>query len=64
MNKQMLIVAVVAVLLFVVAIVGALRFTGGDSGAGNGHTMQNGQTMTGPMDTMTGDMSGMTQTSP
>ncbi len=56
--------------LFVVAVIGALAFTGGDSGAGNGsmtgHTMSDGETMTRPMHSMSGgkQMPGMTHTSP
>lgn len=73
MNRQMIVVSVAAVALFAVALVGALVFTGGDSG--KGHTMPGGQTMTGMMggdttmgtgmtmpggSTMTGPMPGMT----
>ena len=50
MNKQTIAVVVAAVVLFAVALVGALAFTGSDSGAGNVHTMTNGQMMTGKMD--------------
>lgn len=57
MTKQTLAVIGVAVVLFVVAVVGALAFTGGDSNDGNIHRMPNGQTMTGMMD---GSMPGMT----
>ena len=66
MNKQAIAVIVAAVVLFVVAVVGAMAFTGSDSGAGNEHQMPNGQ-MTGMMDdsmmghTMTG---GQTMTGP
>ncbi len=51
MNKQMISIIVGAVVLFAVALVGALAFTGNDSGAGNVHTMPNGQMMTGSTDT-------------
>ena len=47
MNKQTIAVIVGAVVLFAVAVVGALAFTGGDSGAGSVHTMSNGQMMSG-----------------
>lgn len=62
MNKQVLIVVVAAVVLFGVALIGALAFTGNSSSGGNAHTMPDGQTMTTPMHTMTnGDtMTGMT----
>ena len=46
MNKQTLAVIVVAIVLFAVAVVGAMAFTGGDSSSGdNVHTMQDGSTM-------------------
>lgn len=45
MNKQMIIVAVGAVVLFVAAIVGAMAFTGGGAEAHPMMTMPNGQTM-------------------
>ena len=66
MNKQLMAVIIGAVVLFAVALVGTLAFTGGDSGAGNVHTMPGGQTMTGSMDTMSSgeQMPGMTHTSP
>ena len=78
MNKQLIAVIAVAVVLFAVALVGAFAFTGSDSGAGNAHTMPNGQMMTGMMEddsmmghtmsnggTMTGSgMPGMTHSSP
>ena len=70
MNKQTIAVIVAAVVLFVVAVVGAMAFTGSDSGNVHqmpngqmtgmmddsmmGHTMTGGQTMTGPMHTMSG----------
>jgi hypothetical protein len=50
MKKQTIAVIVAAVVLFVVAVVGALAFTGSDSGARNVHEMPNGQMMTGMMD--------------
>ena len=50
MNKQLIAVVIGAVVLFAVALVGTLAFTGGNSGAGNVHTMPGGQTMTGMMD--------------
>jgi len=68
MNKQTLAIAVGAIVLFAVALVGALAFTGDSSSGGNVHTMQNGQTMTGTggMHTMQNGqmMTGMTHTSP
>jgi hypothetical protein len=51
MNKQLIAAVVGAVVLFAVALVGALAFTGNDSDAGNVHPMPNGQMMTGTMDT-------------
>jgi len=65
MNKQTIAVIVGAVVLFAVALVGALAFTGGGD-AGYVHTMPNGQTMTGQMHTMSDgeQMPGMTHTSP
>lgn len=62
MNKQTMAVLLGAVLLFVVAVVGALAFTGGDSSGGNAHTMPSGQMMTGMMDGSM--MGGQTRTSP
>lgn len=61
MNKHVAIVVVVAVILFGVALAGALAFTGGSSGGSGAHTMSGGQTMTTPMHTMdNGDtMTGM-----
>lgn len=86
MNKQLIAAIAGAVVLFAVALVGALAFTGSDSNGGNvrpmpngqmmtgrmgtdsmmGHMMSNGQTMTGPMHTMSGgeQMPGMNHTSP
>lgn len=66
MSKQLLAVVAGAVVLFAVAVIGTLAFTGDDSGAGNVHTMPGGQMMTGPMHTMSGgeQMPGMTHTSP
>ena len=70
MNKQTIAVVVGALVLFAVAVIGALAFTGSDSGADNMHTMQNGDTMTGTMTrqmhTMDDgvQMPGMTHTSP
>jgi hypothetical protein len=55
MNKQALAVIAGAIVLFAVAVIGAMAFTGGDSNPpGNVHTMQDGSTMTGPM-TSTGE---------
>lgn len=46
MSRQMLVVIVAAIVLFVGAVVGAMAFTGGDSSSGdNVHTMQDGSTM-------------------
>jgi hypothetical protein len=56
MTKQTLVVVLVAVVLFAVAIVGALAFTGGGSEEDNVHTMPGGETMTGMMRTTTSDM--------
>jgi hypothetical protein len=50
MNKQLIAAVAGAVVLFAVALVGALAFTGSDSGAGNAHTMPNGQMMNGMTD--------------
>ena len=44
-----------AIVLFAAAIGGTLAFTGGNSSSSNMHTMQNGQTMTGPMTETTTD---------
>lgn len=63
MSKQVAIVVVAAFVLFGVALVGALAFTGSsNNGGGTSHTMPDGQTMTTPMHTMdNGDtMTGMT----
>ena len=54
MNKQTIAVVVGAVVLFVVAVIGAMAFTDGDSDGGNVHTMQDGSTMTGQMTTTDG----------
>ncbi len=62
MNKQVAIVFIAAVVLFGVALIGALAFTGkSDSGTG-GHTMPDGQMMTTQMHTMSNGstMTGMT----
>jgi len=54
MSRQSLAVIVGAIVLFVVAVVGAMAFTGGDSNSGdNVHTMQDGSTKS---DTEMGDM--------
>lgn len=45
MSRQVLAVIVAALVLFVVAVVGAMAFTGGESSGDNVHTMQNGSTM-------------------
>jgi flagellar basal body-associated protein FliL len=55
MTKQTLVVVLVALVLFAVAIVGALAFTGG-SEEDNVHTMPGGETMTGTMPTTTSEM--------
>ena len=52
-NRTTLAVIVGAIVLFVVAVVGAMAFTGGDSNPDNVHTMPGGSTMS---DT---DMGGM-----
>lgn len=52
MNKQTLAIVVGAIVLFVVAVVGAMAFTGGDSGTPI-MTMPDGSTM--PADEMTTD---------
>lgn len=60
MSRQTLAVVVGAVVLFVVAVVGAMAFTGGNSDSGGGiHTMPDGSTMTG---TDMGDMGDETET--
>lgn len=51
MNKQTWAVVVGAIVLFAIAVVGALAFTGGDSTSGNVHTMPGGASMTGQMST-------------
>ena len=71
MNKQTLALVVVAVVVFLVGLIGAIAFTGEDSSGGNVHTMPNGETMTEQMttgadhtmpggETMTGPMDGTT----
>ena len=45
MHRRTLAVIVGAIVLFVVAVVGAMAFTGGESSGDNVHTMQNGSTM-------------------
>jgi len=52
MNKQTVIVIAASVVLFVVALGGAIAFTGGSKISNGGHTMQDGETMTTPMQTM------------
>ena len=59
MSKQILAVIVGAIVLFAVAVVGALAFTGGDSSSGNVHKMQGGSTMTDQMSTTDGTSSTM-----
>lgn len=49
MSRQVLIVILAGVALFTVVLTATLVFTGGGSGGGNVHTMNNGQTMTGSM---------------
>lgn len=53
MHKQTLVVIVAAIVLFGLGIFGAMAYTssGDDSSPGNVHTMQDGETMTGPMTT-------------
>ena len=51
MNKQTVIVIAAAVVLFAVALGSAIAFTGGSKISNGGHTMQDGQTMTTPMQT-------------
>lgn len=58
MNKRTLVLGVVVALLFVVALVGAISFTGSGT-SGNVHTMPDGRTMTGA-DTISDEMPGMT----
>ena len=53
MSKQALAVIVGAIVLFVVAVVGAMAFTRSDSSPDNVHTMQDGSTMS---DAEMGDM--------
>lgn len=66
MNKQTLAVILGAIVLFAVAVIGAMAFTGSESSDVDVHTMSQGQTMTGPMQTMENDqtMPGMNHTSP
>lgn len=69
MSRQTIAVIAGAVVLFVVALVGSLAFTGGDSSGGNVHTMPSGQTMAGDTSDMhtTQDgqaMTGKTHSSP
>lgn len=65
MNKQLIAVVVGAAVLFAVALVGAFAFTDGDSGAGNVHTMPNGQMMMDTESMMGHTMSnGQTMTGP
>lgn len=51
MSKQTVAVIAGAVVLFVVAVVGAMAFTGGSDSGGNVHTMPDGSMMTGEMPT-------------
>lgn len=51
MSKQTLAVIAGAIVLFVVAVVGAMAFTGGSDSGGNVHTMPDGSMMTGEMPT-------------
>lgn len=53
MSRQTLAVIVGAIVLFVVAVVGAMAFTGSDLSPDNVHTMPGGTTMS---DTEMGDM--------
>ena len=62
MSKQLLAVIVGAVVLFAVAVIGAMAFTSDDaSSGGTVHTMPDGSVMTTPMndDSMMGDGSMM-----
>ena len=59
MSRQTLAVIVGAIVLFVVAVVGAMAFTGGDSSSDNVHTMPGGSTMS---DTDMGDTDTETDT--
>ena len=47
MSKQALAVVVAAIVLFVIAVAGAIAFTGGDSDSDDMHTMPGGETMPG-----------------
>ncbi len=62
MNKQTVIVVAAAIVLFAVALGGALALTGGSKSDNGPHMMPNGQTMTAPMHTMSDGetMPGMT----
>jgi hypothetical protein len=51
MSKQTIAVIVGALVLFVVAVVGAMAFTGNSDSGGNIHTMPGGATMTDEMTT-------------
>lgn len=52
MNKQTLAVIVGAIVLFGLAVFGAMAFTGGDSSpGGTTHIMDDGSVMTDPMET-------------
>ena len=62
MNKQTLAVIAGAIVLFAVAVIGTMAFTGSESGDGNVHTMPQGQTMTGVENDQM--MPGMSRTSP
>jgi hypothetical protein len=51
MSRQLIAVALAAVVLFVAAVAGGIALTGEDpAGGGTIHTMPDGSTMTGPMD--------------
>jgi hypothetical protein len=59
-SRQTLAVVIGAIVLFVVAVVGTMAFTGGDSKSGGGiHTMPGGSTMS---ETEMGNMSEETNT--
>lgn len=49
MNKQTLAVIVGSIIIFAIAIVGAMAFTGSGSDGEKGHTMPGGSMMTGTM---------------
>lgn len=59
MSRQTLAVIAGAIVLFVVAVVGAMAFTGGSDSGGNIHTMPGGSTMS---DTDMGGMNTETET--